>query len=233
MTHPHESHRQERGAASIEYVALAALIALLVVAGVAALAASKPDRATRELGEVISRRIACAPRYPVPCGRNPLALAYGFPLGKLVRHLAPAAATATGAGGAPLLPVDFRYCRRTSCAAPGESSGLTASRRRVTMFTSVEDLRRSSGTVRVTYWLYRPTLGWERITRTAGASEIAAASRIRLNLEDDPALVPLETLAGRNHFRFPRSEQPPWQWLVRGGSVRSHPFYAEGVSRLG
>ncbi|MGH2956916.1 MAG: hypothetical protein ACRDL6_07985, partial [Solirubrobacterales bacterium] len=98
---------RNRGAASIEYVALAALIGLLVIAAVAALASSGPRRSTRELGEVISRRIACSPRYPVPCGRNPLALAYGFPLGKLVRHLAPAVAAAAGPGGAPLLPVDF------------------------------------------------------------------------------------------------------------------------------
>lgn len=205
--------RRMRGAASIEYVALAALIALLVVAALAALAASKPDRATRELGEVISRRIACAPRYPVPCGRNPLALAYGFPLGKLVRHLAPAPAAAAGPDGSPLLPVDFRLCRRPSCAGPGEGR-LTAARRRVTIFTSVEDLRRSNGTVRVTYWLYRPTLGWSRIVRTAGAAEIAAAAGIRLSLEDDPVLVPLETLPGRNHFRFPRAEEPPWRWKV-------------------
>jgi hypothetical protein len=206
--------RRENGAASIEYVALAAVIALLVIAAVAALAASKPDRATRELGEVISRRIACSGRYPVPCGRNPLALAYGFPLGKLVRHLAPAAVAAAGPGGEPLLPVDFRYCRQASCAAPSGGEGLTASRRRVTMFTAVEDLRRSTGIVRVTYWLYRPALGWERIVRTASAGEISAASSIRLNLEDDPALVPLETLAGRNHFRFPRSEEPPWRWRI-------------------
>jgi hypothetical protein len=209
MTEP-----RDRGAASIEYVALAAIIALFMIAAIAAVTAAKPDRATRELGEVISRRIACAPRYPVPCGRNPLALAYGFPLGKLVRHLAPTATAAAGPGGAPLLPVDFRYCRRASCAAPGGEAGLTASRRRVTLFTTVEDRRRSGDGVRVTFWLYRPTLGWERIVRTGGAAEIAAASRLRLNLEDDPALVPLETLAGRNHFRFPRAEEPPWRWRV-------------------
>jgi hypothetical protein len=207
------SGRGGRGAASIEYVAMAFLVALLLIAAVAAIAGSKPDRSTRELGEVISRRIACSGRYPVPCGRNPLAVAYGFPLGKLVRRLAPDPAPAAGPSGASLLPVDFRHCRRPSCAAPGEA-GLTASRRRVTLFTSVEDLRRSAGIVRVAYWLYRPTLGWERIVRTAGAGDIAAAAGIRLNLEDDPALVPLETLAGRNHFRFPRSEEPPWRWRV-------------------
>jgi len=208
------ARRPDRGAATVEYVALAALIALIVIAGVAALSVAKPDRATRELGEVISRRIACAPRYPVPCGRNPLALAYGFPLGKLVRQLAPAATAEAGADGYPLLPVDFRLCRRASCAAPGEG-GLTAARRRPTIFTSVEDLRSTSGTVRVTYWLYRPTLGWSRIIRAAGAAEIAGAAAIRLSLEDDPVLVPLETLPGRNHFRFPRAEEPPWRWKLQ------------------
>jgi hypothetical protein len=113
-----------------------------------------------------------------------------------------------------LLPVDFRRCRRPSCAAPGARPGLTASNRRVTAFTSVEDLRRGGGPVRVSYWLYRPTLGWERTVRVAGPAEIAAAAAIRLNVEDSPALVPLETLPGRNHYEFPRGEEPPWRWLI-------------------
>ena len=33
---------------------------------------------------------------------------------------------------------------------------------------------------------------------------------------DDPALVPLETLPGRDHYEFPAGERPPWQWRVRG-----------------
>ncbi len=199
----------ERGGASVEHVALVALIALALVAALAALASAPPHRSARELGEVIARRIACAPRHPVPCARNPLALAYGFPLGKLVRHLAPEASVVAG-----LLPVDFRRCRRTSCAAPGPTAGLTASRRRVTEFTSVEDLRRSGGPVRVSYWLYRPSAGWQRIVRTAGAAQIAAAQSIRLRLEDDPALVPLETLPGRDHYLFPPGEEPPWRWSI-------------------
>jgi hypothetical protein len=201
--------RANTGAASVEYVAVAALIGLLIVAGIAALVASPPTRGERELGEMLARRIACTPRYPVPCGRNPLALAYGFPLGKLVRSLAPAPAIEGGE-----LPVDFRYCRQASCAAPGTDPGLTPSRRRVTDFTSVEDLRRSGGPVRVTYWLYRPGRRWERIERTAWATQIAAAQSIRLSLEDDPALVPLETLPGRDHYRFPPLEHPPWQWAL-------------------
>lgn len=190
------AHRQ--GAASVEYIALAGLIGLLIVAAVAALVASPPSRGERELGDMLARRIACTPRYPVPCGRNPLALAYGFPVGKLVRYLAPVPAAMGGE-----LPVDVRYCRQPSCAAPGRDPGLSASRRRVTEFVSVEDARRTGGSVRVTYWLYRPGLRWQRVVRIAGATDIAAASRIRLNLEDDPALVPLETLVGRDRYPFP------------------------------
>ena len=68
--------------------------------------------------------------------------------------------------------------------------------------------------MRVTYWLYRPTLGMgARPTAGGGERELAAAAS-RLNLEDDPALVPLETLAGRNHYRFPAGEQPPWRWRI-------------------
>jgi hypothetical protein len=84
----------------------------------------------------------------------------------------------------------------------------------VTVFTAVEDLRRPSGVVRVTYWLYRPGLGWERIVRSAGAAEIAAASHRRLDLEDDPALVPLETLDGRDHYLLPPGDEPPWRWRI-------------------
>ena len=202
-----------RGAVSVEYLALSALVGLLIVIAIAALVAAPSRPADRELGEMIARRIACTPRHPVPCGRNPLAVAYGFPLGKLVRSLAPPPAAEPGPGGAPLLPVDFRYCRRASCAAPGPEP-RTASGRRVTMFTSVEDRRRAGGGVRVTYWLYRPGLDWDRIVRTAGPAEIAAASSIRLNLEDDPALVPLETLPGRDHHLFPPGEEPPWRWSI-------------------
>jgi hypothetical protein len=57
-------------------------------------------------------------------------------------------------------------------------------------------------------------LDWNRIVRTAGPAEIAAASGIRLNLEDDPTLVPLETLPGRDHYLFPPGEGPPWRWSI-------------------
>jgi hypothetical protein len=193
----------------VEYLALAGMIGALIAVAVAALVASPRTRGDRELGEMLARRIACAPRHPVPCGRNPLALAYGFPLGKLVRYLAPAPMAAAGE-----LPVDFRYCRQASCAAPGDDPGLTASGRRVTEFVALEDRRSSGGAVVITYWLYRPGQRWQRVTRAAGSAEIEAASHLRLSLEDDPALVPLETLPGRDHYAFPPGERPPWQWLL-------------------
>jgi hypothetical protein len=195
-----------RGAASVEYLALAGLVGLLIVTGVAALVASPPTRGERELGEMIARRIACSGRYPVPCGRNPLALAYGFPIGKLLRSLAPTPGLRGGE-----LPVDFRYCRQPSCAHPGSDPGLTSSGRRVTEFVSV---LQAGGQVRVSFWLYRPGEPWERIVHTAGPGEIQAATHIRLSLEDDPALVPLETLPGRDHYDFPPNEEPPWRWRL-------------------
>jgi hypothetical protein len=84
----------------------------------------------------------------------------------------------------------------------------------VTAFLSIDDRRRAGGTVRLDYWLYRPTLGWERITRTASAADVAAHATTPLLDSGNPRLVPLETLAGRNHVRFPPGEEPPWRWRV-------------------
>jgi hypothetical protein len=206
--------RSHSGSASVEHLGLATLLALLILAAVSALLAAPPGPSARRLGSAIARRLACAPRHPVPCGRNPLALAYGFPVGKLVRWLAPVPGARPGPGGTALLPVDFRYCRRESCALPGPRPGLTASGRRVTAFTSVEDARPSGGALEVRYWLYRPLLGWRTLLRRGGEAELEAASALRLDLEDDPALVPLETLPGRNHYRFAAGEEPPWRWRV-------------------
>src|SRR3954451_14376827 len=175
-----------RGSATVEHVALATLIALLLTAAISALASNPQSKAGVELGRALAHKLACAPRLPDPCHRNPLASAYGFGLGKLVRALAPPPTALSGE-----LPVDFRRCRRPSCALAGEATGLTASRRRVTEFTVVEDLRSSSGVVRVSYWLYRPGLGWQRIVRSGGAGDIAAASSLRLRVTDVPDLVPL------------------------------------------
>jgi len=192
-----------------------ALIALLLLAGIAAVAAGGEIDAGRELAGTISKRLACAPHLPDACRHHPLVTAYGWPLARLARALAPPPEARLGPSGLPLVPVDFRRCRRASCAAAA-GPHLTASGRRTTAFTELRDRRRSLGWVEIVYWLYRPGLGWDRVVRRAGQAQVEAAGGVPVLLGDDPALVPLETLPGRNHYEFPASERPPWQWRVAG-----------------
>jgi len=206
---------RERGAASVEQAGIVTLVALLLIAAISAVAAGGKVDAGRALAGALGRRLACAPRLPDACRHHPLVPAYGWPLARLVRALAPAPEALPGPGGLPLVPVDFRRCRRQSCAVAA-GPHLTASGRRTTAFTEVVDRRRALGWVEISYWLYRPGLGWERVARRAGQAQIDAASHVRVLLRDDPALVPLETLPGRNHYEFPPRETPPWQWRVRG-----------------
>jgi len=206
--------RAERGSASVEQAGLVALVALLLIAGIAAVAAGGEIAAGRDLAGTLGKRLACAPRLPGACRHHPLVLAYGWPLARLARALAPAPVARAGPSGLPLVPVDFRRCRRESCAVAA-GPHLTASGRRITAFTELVDRRPSLGWVELTYWLYRPGLGWESVVRRAGRAQVDAAAGVRVLLQDDPALIPLETLPGRNHYEFPASERPPWQWHVR------------------
>lgn len=206
---------RERGSATVEQAALAALVALLLIAGIAAIAAGGEVDAARRLGGAIAKKIGCAPRLPDDCRHHPLVPAYGWPLARLARALAPAPVAIPGPSDLPLAPVDFRRCRRESCAIAA-GPHLTASNRRTTAFTELVDRRRSAGWVELVYWLYRPTLGWQRLARRATQADVEAAAGIEVRAEDDPALVPLETLPGRNHYEFPPGEQPPWQWRVAG-----------------
>jgi hypothetical protein len=205
----------ERGAASAESIGLALLIALLFV-GVGAAALAGPLEGSRELASALARKIRCAAALPGPCWQDPLTEAYGRPLGGAIRALAPAPEPRPGRSGTALVPVDFRTCRSESCAAWTGDPRLTASNRRITAFTSVEDRRFARGEVTITYWLYRPTLGWERVERRASSAEVAQLAPTPLLESQNPALVPLETLAGRNHYDFPPAEEPPWRWRVPG-----------------
>jgi hypothetical protein len=205
----------EAGSAIVEQVAISALIGVILVATIAAVAADGEVDAGRGLAGAIGRRLTCSPRLPDDCHHHPLVPAYGWPLARLARALAPAPASRTGPSGLPLMPVDFRRCRRQSCAIAA-GPHLTASRRRTTAFTELVDRRRSLGWVEFVYWLYRPTLGWERLAHRATQAEVEAAAATPVLASDDPALVPLETLPGRNHYEFPAGERPPWQWQVVG-----------------
>jgi len=203
---------RSEGAATVEHAAITLLVALLAIAGIAAVGAGA-DRGGRELGSTLGRKLRCGAVGPGPCWRDPLTTAYGRPLAGAVRALAPAPVTAAGVAG-PLLPVDFRRCRSASCAAPGPRPGLTASNRRVTLFTAIADDRRAGRDVTITYWSYRPTLGWERTVRTATAAQVASLAATPLLDDAVPALVALETLDGRNQYDFASGEDPPWRWRV-------------------
>ena len=199
---------RERGAATVEHAGLSLLIALLAATAIAALA-SGPSEAGRELGFALARKLRCGAQGPGPCWRDPLTEAYGRRVAGAVRALAPEPQAAAG-----LLPVDFRACRSASCATPGERYGLTASNRRVTAFTSVADGA-------ITYWEYRPGSGWTATEVALSAETVEAWAATPLLEEQVPALVPLETLAGANHFEFPAGEEPPWRWRVpRATSAR-------------
>jgi hypothetical protein len=200
--------RSERGAATVEHAGLSLLIALLAIAGIAALAA-RPSDDGRELGFALARKLRCAAVGPGPCWRDPLTEAYGRSLAGAVRAVAPAPEARNG-----LLPVDFRYCRSASCASPGPSPGLTASNRRVTAFTAVDDRRHSTGQLTITYWLYRPTLGWEREGVRIDAAALERLAPTELLDTAVPVIVPLETLDGRNQYDFAPGEEPPWRWQV-------------------
>jgi hypothetical protein len=206
--------RPDNGAATVEHVGLVVLIALLVMAAVAAFINAPPSDEARRLGSQLDRRIRCPVRLPDPCWRDPLTEAYGRPLGGLVRALAPQPQPLAGGTGAAELPVDFRYCRTAGCATPGDRPGLTASNRRVTAFTSVADHRHAGGGVEVSYWLYRPGIGWDRVLRQATPDDVERYASTPLLDSANPVLVPLETLYGRDHYDFPPGEEPPWRWSV-------------------
>jgi hypothetical protein len=187
---------RELGSASVEHAALV-LLAALVACAVVALVAIGPNERDGSLAAAIAFKQRCAVRYPDPCWRDPLTEAYGRDLAGAVRGLAPPPEPRLGPGGESLVGVDYRRCRRASCAIAA-SDRLTTANRRTTAFTSIRDDRRSAGTVTIDYWVYRPTLGWDRIRRTAGSAEVASYADTPLLDSADPALVPLETLLGRD-----------------------------------
>jgi len=203
--------KTNRGSATIEQVGIVLVVAVAFTILVWAQLTIE-DPPGHGLGIRIANRIACGPRATGACRQHPAVSAYGWDVARAVRWLAPAPSARTGRDGTLLAPIDFRYCQRPSCAVPAGDGRLTTANRRLTLFTQVE--RSTDESWRITYWFYRPSLGWQRAERVAGSAEIAAASGTRLRLEDSPRLVPLEILPGRNHYELPRGDEPPWRWKV-------------------
>ena len=199
-----ERLERQRGAAGVEHAALVLLVALIAFVVIAIFSVGDEDDAS--LASAIAFKQRCAVRHPDPCWRDPLTEAYGRELAGAVRALAPAPAPIDGVVG-----VDYRRCRQVSCAT-WAGPHLTASNRRTTAFTSVAAL--PAGGALISYWIYRPTLGWELTERSADAATIAAHARTPLPEGADPVLVPLETTLGRDDAEFPASEEPPWRGQV-------------------
>ncbi len=158
---------EQRGQATIEWVALVMLVALAAAAALAAAGARLPGAG---LARAIASRIACAVSLSSACRRDPaLVAAYGEELAQLLRHHAPEIGYETGMSA---LPVDFRRCRSTACG-DGRPLGLvsrTATGEPVTAFVHVIDCRgaarvraalagvdcsgRRAGRLYLQYWFY-------------------------------------------------------------------------------
>jgi Flp pilus assembly pilin Flp len=205
----------ESGSASVEHAALV-LLAALVACVVVAVVAIGPERRDGALAAAVAFKQRCAVRYPDPCWQDPLTEAYGRSLAGVVRALAPPPESRIGPDGSAVVGVDYRRCRQVSCAVAA-SQRLTTANRRTTAFTSIHDHRRTDGSVAIEYWVYRPTIGWELITREASEADVAALAGTPLPDSADPALVPLETLLGRDDARFRPGEEPPWRGQVESG----------------
>jgi Flp pilus assembly pilin Flp len=205
--------RSQSGAATVEHAAISLLIALLLAATVAAVSSGAGDGG-RELASALGRKLRCAAVGPGHCWRDPLTLAYGRLLAGAVRALAPPPVARPGPDGAPLWPVDFRLCRSTGCAHGGSRPGFTAQNRRITEFVSVGEGGPVGGLVEISYWSYRPALGWQWVARLASTGEVSRLAPTPLLDAQIPALVPLETLDGRNQYEFAPGEEPPWRWRV-------------------
>jgi hypothetical protein len=207
------AEERERGAASVEHAALVLLMALVACAIVALFAVGR-DGESPSLASAIARKQRCAVRYPAPCWQDPLTEAYGRDLAGAVRALAPAPETRAAPDGSLLVGVDYRRCRQVSCAIPGsDASRLTTAGRRTTAFTSVDGDE-------IDYWVYRPTIGWELVVRRPDPAALAELAGTPLPDTADPALVPLETLLGRDEARFPSAEEPPWRGQVESSWAR-------------
>jgi hypothetical protein len=186
-------------------------MALAATAVLALLLAKPPE--DNSLAAAIAFKQRCAVRHPDPCWQDPLTEAYGREVAGAVRALAPPPEVRANADGIGLVGVDYRRCRQVSCATPGPGGDLhlTPSNRRTTAFTHV---RRTTGAIAIDYWIYRPTIGWEKVARTLTTDELDSYAHTPLLESADPALVPLETLLGRDDAGFPAGQEPPWRGKV-------------------
>ena len=93
---------------------------------------------------------------------------------------------------AGLVPVDPRRCRSAGCAVAVDRR-LTSANRRITVFSSVTDRRRTDGTIVVEYFAYRPGLGWSASRRIAAQADVDAFAKTPLLDAATPQVIALES----------------------------------------
>jgi hypothetical protein len=140
----------EDGQASLEWIGVVLLVAL----SAAALSAAAPLMDGRAFGGFLANHVVCAATGGCHAAERALERAYGEDDAATVRELAP---NLVYEPGERQLPVDWRECRRPSCAnAPDDPSLDThesRARARATAFTHV--IRRGRR-LYLQYWLYYP-----------------------------------------------------------------------------
>ena len=164
--------------------------------------------AGRGLAGTIGRRLACGPRLPDACGHHPLVPAYGWPLARLARALAPAPVALPGPSGLPLVPVDFRRCRRESCAVAAgphlDRLGPPHHRLHRARSTAAASL----GWVELVYWLYRPASAGNASSAAPTAADVEAAARTPKSCSGRPRPGPARDPARPQPLRVPGRRTP-------------------------
>lgn len=156
----------ERGQATLEWIALVLLLAVVLAGALAA--GARVDG--RSLGGVLAHAIACAARGGCSDGHAELIRSYGERDAALVRAHAPSLVYEPGTF---TLPVDFRSCRSHSCSDAPDDRDLDVHRSartgaRATLFTHVV---RRGGETFLQYWLYYP----DSNTSVAGSQRVLGA----------------------------------------------------------
>src|SRR5436190_5935653 len=164
----------QRGQASVEFIALVLLAALAFASALAFV----PAVDGRPLGAALARALVCAVRGNCESDAA-LRDAYGERDAALVRKLAP---NIVYEAGTLTLPVDYRQCRSHRCSDAPDDRDLDVHRSRrgkpATVFTH---LIRRHGQTYVQYWFYYP----DSPSTFMGSHAIAKALGI-----DDPAFHP-------------------------------------------
>jgi hypothetical protein len=162
--------REQRGQASLEWVALVMLAALTFGALLTSLTAIDG----RSLGGALAHRLTCAVKGGCDDGDDQLLEAYGADDADLVRRYLPGLVFEPGERQ---LPVDWRSCRSVRCARTADDRDLdvhhSESGQPATVFTRV--LRRGRRRY-IQYWFYYPDsnttwAGSDRIWKLIAGSE--------------------------------------------------------------